>query len=152
MTPPPCLLTFWSRSGQSQGQGQVSALHRWFMQNSLKLNTCKTQLIVMGTRQMLQSVPPVTLTVSGSTIHESDRVRNLGVVMDRTLSYDNHIGQLVGRCTGLLIGLSHVRYRLPKETLTTIIVNTLVLSTEPSDTVSVSGVLRPPKTCLELKK
>ena len=48
--------------------------------------------------------------------------------MDRTLSYDYHIDQLVGRCTGLLIGLSHVRYRLPKETLTTI-VNALVLST-----------------------
>ena len=26
MTPPPCPLTFWSRSGQSQGQGQVSDL------------------------------------------------------------------------------------------------------------------------------
>ena len=48
--------------------------------------------------------------------------------MDRTLSYETHIDQLVGRCTGLLIGLSHARHRLPKETLTTII-NALVLST-----------------------
>ena len=106
----------------------LNTLHRWFMQNSLKLNSSKTQLIVLGTRQMLQSVPPVCLTVNGSTIQESDRVRNLGLVMDRTLSYELHIDQLVGRCTGLLIGLSHARYRLPKETLATI-VNALVLST-----------------------
>ena len=106
----------------------LNTRHRWFMQNSLKLNSSKTQLIVLGTRQMLQSVPPVCLTVNGSTIQESDRVRNLGLVMDRTLSYELHIDQLVGRCTGLLIGLSHARYRLPKETLATI-VNALVLST-----------------------
>ena len=65
------------------------------MQNSLKLNSSKTQLIVLGTRQMLQSVPPVSLTVNGSAIQESDRVRNLGLVMDRTLSYELHIHQLV---------------------------------------------------------
>ena len=103
-------------------------LHHWFMQNSMKLNACKTQLIVFGTRQMLRSLPPVSLTVNGNTIHESDRVKNLGLVMDRTLSYEPHIDQLVGRCTGLLIGLSHARHRLPRETLTTII-NALVLST-----------------------
>ena len=128
----------------------LNTLHRWFMQNSLKLNSSKTQLIVLGTRQMLQSVPPVCLTVNGSTIQESDRVRNLGLVMDRTLSYELHIDQLVGRCTGLLIGLSHARYRLPKETLATI-VNALVLSTVRY-CISVYMVLRLPKTCLGFKK
>ena len=98
------------------------------MRNSLKLNASKTQLIVLGTRQMLRSLSPISLSVNGSTIHESDRVKNLGLVMDHTLSYEPHIGQLVGRCTGLLIGLSHARHRQPKETLITII-NALVLST-----------------------
>ena len=94
----------------------------------MKLNASKTQLIVLGTRQMLRNMPPVSLTVNGAIIHESNRVKNLGLVIDRTLSYEPHIDQLVGRCTGLLIGLCHARHRLPKETLTTI-VNALVLST-----------------------
>ena len=41
-------------------------LHHWFMQNSMKLNACKTQLIVFGTRQMLRSMAPVSLTVNGT--------------------------------------------------------------------------------------
>ena len=105
----------------------LSTLYHWFTQNSMKLNSSKTQLIVLGTRQMLRGMPPVSLTVNGSTIHESDRVKNLGLVIDRTLSYELHIDQLVGRCTGLLVGLSHAKHRLPKEMLGNII-NALVIS------------------------
>ena len=109
-------------------EAALSTLHHWFAQNSMKLNSSKTQLIVLGTRQMLRGMPAVSLTVNGTTIHESDRVKNLGLVIDRTLSYEPHVDQLVGRCTGLLVGLSHARHRLPTEILVTII-NALVLST-----------------------
>ena len=105
----------------------LSTLHHWFAQNSMKLNSKKSQLLVLGTRQMLRDLPPISLSVHGSVIRECDRVKNLGLVMDRTLSYEPHIDQLVGRCTGLLIGLNHAKHRLPQEILVTVI-NALVLS------------------------
>ena len=63
-------------------------------------------------------MPPISLSVDGSVIHESNRFKNLGLVIDRSLNYELHIDQLVGRCTCLFIGLSHARHRLPKETRT----------------------------------
>ena len=47
--------------------------------------------------------------------------------MDRHLTFDTHIDQLVSRCTGILIALSHAKHSMPCEILADII-NALVLS------------------------
>ena len=47
--------------------------------------------------------------------------------MDRHLSFEPHVNQLVGKCTGLLIGLSHARHRLPHDMLPSL-VNGIVIS------------------------
>ena len=52
---------------------------------------------------------------------------NLGVVFDGTLSWDAHVSELSRRCTGLLIGLSHVRHYLPDGVTKTLVV-ALVMS------------------------
>lgn len=46
---------------------------------------------------------------------------------NRHLSFDDHISQLVARCTGVLIALSHSRHVLPSYTLA-FVVNALVVS------------------------
>ena len=105
----------------------LSTLYHWFTQNSMKLNSAKTQLLVLGSRQTLKQLPPVTLSVHGAIITESQRVKNLGLVLDKTLSFENHIDQIVGKCTGQLLGLHHARHRLPRDTLKPL-VSSLVLS------------------------
>ena len=54
-------------------------------------------------------------------------VNNLGLVFDRTLSWDAHVTLISRRCTGMLTGLSHVRHYLPDGVITTL-VSALVLS------------------------
>ena len=54
-------------------------------------------------------------------------VRNLGVVFDQFMTFTAHIDDVVRRCTGILIGLSHCRHSLPSATLTTL-VQSLVVS------------------------
>ena len=54
-------------------------------------------------------------------------MKNLGIVMDRHLHFEPHVNQLVSKCTGLLIGLSHARHRLPHDVLPAL-VNGLVIS------------------------
>ena len=61
------------------------------------------------------------------TIHESDTVRNLGLVMERSLRYDMHVKSVCGRCTGILLGQARVRRRVPKRVLPKL-VNGLVFS------------------------
>ena len=48
-------------------------------------------------------------------------MRNLGVVFDQNMTFAAHVDDVVRRCTGLLIGLSHSRHCLPQSTLATLV-------------------------------
>ena len=107
----------------------LTALHSWFRANSLKVNANKTQIIVFGNRQNLQNLPlgEVTVTFRGVSLQPSTEVKNLGIVFDSRLSWDQHISLLTRRCFGMPIGLVHLRHYLPETVLSTL-VSALVLS------------------------
>ena len=100
----------------------------WFLQNRMKVNAQKTELIMFGSRQNLQHIKdPPTVNFIGETIHPSSTVKNLGVIMDSTMTWAPHIDNLVAKCTGILIGILHLKQVLPKHLLVKI-VEALVLS------------------------
>ena len=105
----------------------LASLDSWFHSHGLKVNTGKTELISFGSRQNCRGLGPITIRFRESTIREGPTVKNLGVVFDRHLTWDPHVSALVQKCTGILIGLSHVRHQIPPELLPTL-VNALVLS------------------------
>ena len=61
------------------------------------------------------------INVNGVIAEEIPRVKNLGVGMDRHLTYEPHINQLVAKRTGLLVGLSHARHHIPHEVLAALV-------------------------------
>ena len=63
----------------------------------------------------------------GAAVSGSPTVRNLGVVFDQCMTFAAHTDDVVRRCTGILIGLSHSRHSLPRDTLSTL-VQSLVIS------------------------
>ena len=104
----------------------LSALSEWFSSHSMKVNSEKTQLIVFGTKAMLRDLPEVRLNFGASVICESRTVKNLGLVMDRFLTFDAHIDQLVGKCTGMLLALSHVKHCLPSDIIESLVMSLVV--------------------------
>ena len=105
----------------------LADLFRWFCSNGMKVNAQKTQLIVLGTSSMLRSLPPVSLKFNGTLVTESREVKNLGLTVDRSLSFQAHIDTITRKCTGILIALSHARHVIPGPALK-VIVESLVLS------------------------
>ena len=93
----------------------------WFCHNGMKLNAKKTQMLVLGTPAMLRNLPPVTLRFSGSVIPDSGVVKNLGVMLDRHLSFEAHVDYMTKKCTGILIALSHARHVVPRKTMKCIV-------------------------------
>ena len=87
----------------------------------MKINAQKTQLIVLGSRQNLQRLPPVTVQFMGAAVTGSTSVRNLGVMFDQCMTFSSHVSDLVQRCTGLLCGLAHSRHCLPQSVLVTLV-------------------------------
>ncbi|KAF0290419.1 RNA-directed DNA polymerase from mobile element jockey [Amphibalanus amphitrite] len=59
-------------------EDSLTSLSNWYGKNGLKINAAKTQLIVLGTREMTRRLPPISINFSGSTIASSSTVKNLG--------------------------------------------------------------------------
>ncbi|XP_029957253.1 uncharacterized protein LOC115395750 [Salarias fasciatus] len=61
----------------------------WMNHNFLKLNSDKTDIIIIGPHNITKSAQQFTL--DNSTLTPSPLIRNLGVLLDPTLSFDPHI-------------------------------------------------------------
>ena len=105
----------------------LHALSTWFHAHGLKLNASKTEILLLGTRQNTRGLPPVSVRVGGEAVQESRTVKNLGVLFDRHLTWDDHVSAVVRQCVGLLIGLRHRRHLLPRHVMR-VVVDGLVLS------------------------
>ena len=80
--------------------------------NRLKLNTDKTQIILLGTRQQLVKVKRKSVSLDGVDIPFSDDDTCLGVVFDNELKFCTHIKRLAGKCFYHLHHMRSVRRSL----------------------------------------
>ena len=62
-----------------------------------------------------------SISFAGATVHESTSVKNLGLVVDKHLSYHCHVNH-VSKCTGALPALNHAKHVLPPITLKPIVI------------------------------
>ena len=108
-------------------ESELERILDWFSQNLLKINASKTQVIVFGNRAMLRDMPQVSVKVANTQVAETQTVKNLGLVMDKHLTFQPHIDQLTIKCTGILMGLLHASHVIPRSVLK-IIVNALVMT------------------------
>ena len=67
------------------------------LQLQLHLNE-KTEVMLIGTRQKLSSIPVNTLQLDNTTVPLSDSVKILGVLLDSTQSMENFICQTSESC------------------------------------------------------
>ena len=64
---------------------------KWCSLNELPINPTKTKLLVVGTRQMINRLPTdFKLDFLGKQITPSPSGKDLGVVIDSQLTYDDH--------------------------------------------------------------
>ena len=108
-------------------ESALSSLGDYFHSNGLKANVAKFELLTLGTRQNLRSLPSFTVNFRGTSLTPTTVAKNLGVLFDQHLSWDAHVSAVSRKCCGILTGLSHLRHYLPPETLPEI-VNALVIS------------------------
>ena len=72
----------------------INQLDRWMSSNRLKLNSDKTQLIWLGSRQQLLKVNPDSILLGAFTVRFQSSVVDLGVVLDSNLSMRDHVSRL----------------------------------------------------------
>ena len=103
------------------------SIRNWCFDNGLLLNHDKTKLIIYGSRQMIAKLPEFRLSLLGKELEPSEFVKDLGVILDKNLTFNEHIIKTVSSCVSALGQISRVKHAFRKDTLITII-NSLVFS------------------------
>lgn len=99
----------------------IRDVRTWMAQNFLCLNDSKTEVIVFGSRQNLAKLSPVKLTIGEAVVEEVDNVRNLGAILDKTLSMKNHINKLCQSAWLHLRKIKQIKSYLDPKSLETLI-------------------------------
>ena len=92
--------------------------------NKLKLNDDKTEAMIVGTRQKLSQLPPsLHLQLDNTSIPISDSVKNLGVILDSSLSMSNFVSATAQACYFHLRHISQIRKYLSTEATAKLVVS-----------------------------
>jgi hypothetical protein len=108
-------------------EGCISLVCDWLAAKYLVLNGSKTEFILIGQPKLLAKLPPYTITVSGCVIPQSSTVRNLGVILDESLTMKPYVNKLRSSSYSALRLISRIRQSLNKKCCTSL-VRALVLS------------------------
>ena len=88
----------------------VTAIQRWVSANFLKLNARKTKAILLGSTRYVNDLlrkNAINLSVDGTRIELSSSVRDLGLIIGCTLSWNEHIREMARRISGVLWRLKY---------------------------------------------
>ena len=74
------------------------------MHNGLALNLGKSEVIMIGTSQAVAMANIKSVTVAGTIIAVSDKVKSLGIILDKCLAYVDQVNSI---CTTIHYHISH---------------------------------------------
>ena len=94
----------------------TQAVRDWFLDNGMLLNPDKSEVMLLGTRTQTQKfVHRSSVAVAGSNIKFSMKLKSLGVTLDQSLTFDDHIKNVVKASNFHIRALKHIRPMLSSE-------------------------------------
>ena len=72
-------------------ENDIEKIKMWMEDNQLKMNNAKTEFIVIGTSSSLQKNTLDHIEMGNTKIQQSSNIKFLGILLDETLSFKDHI-------------------------------------------------------------
>ena len=94
----------------------VSDIRKWMIQNMLKLNNDKTELIVFTSKYKQDLYNDLSITIGCTVMDCSSQVRDLGVIFDRALSLSQHVSYTSKTCRFHIRNISRIKKYILQET------------------------------------
>ena len=105
----------------------LTRIRNWCFDNQLMLNPNKTKLLVCGSNQMAAKTGNFQLSLLGKQLVPVEAARDLGVILDTSLTFNNHVTATVACCMSRLGQINGVKHCFDNRTLI-LIINALVFS------------------------
>ena len=90
----------------------ISDIRVWMIKNKLKINNSKAEFIVFRSPQAKQDLSSLSVSVGDSVIAQSSTVRDLGVIFDQFLNFDDYISTVCRSTHFHLRNIGKIRHLL----------------------------------------
>ena len=90
----------------------ISDIRVWMIKNKLKINDSKTEFIVFRSPQAKQDLSGLSVSVGDSVIAQSSKVRDLSVIFDHFLNFDDYLSGVCRSTHFHLRNIGRIRYLL----------------------------------------
>ena len=124
-------------------------ISQWCCKNSLLINTDKTKVLAVGVPQLLQKLSSFSITLFDKELTPVPVVKDLGVLLDTCLSYNEHITKTASNCLFKLQQINRIKHLLDRKTLL-LVINSFVLVN--FNIVQLFGVIRATAILTSYKK
>jgi hypothetical protein len=104
----------------------ISDIQNWMTENKLQLNSSKTEALLIGTKSKLSTVSANSLPLQDTSIPLSSEAKNLGVILDNTLSMQKHISSVCRTCYFQLRRIASVRNYLTTDAAAKLVTSTIL--------------------------
>ena len=104
-----------------QLQDCCSKVKNWMDYNRLKMNSDKTEFILIGSKQQLQKCNTKQININSENIIMSETIKYLGTWIDSNLSFRKHITERCKNAMWNLHKLKHIRKFLDQDTCHTLV-------------------------------
>ena len=111
---------------QAQLTGGLTDVLSWLHANFLILNLEKTKIMLVGTHQRTAEADDLVIEITNTRLERVNKFKYLGVLLDDTLSWKDHIEYIGNKISSRLGVLRRARKVLPKPTCL-MLYNTIVL-------------------------
>ena len=89
----------------------------WCCKNQLLINPEKTKFLMIGTQQLLRRLPnEIAIFFLRKEITPVSNAKDLGIILDSNLNYDQHIHQLTSSCMTKLCQINGVKNSYDRDT------------------------------------
>ena len=99
----------------------IADVRSWMLTHNLKINDCKTEFILIGTKKQQEKVSSMKIKVGKSNIPPSKQARNTGVIFDSNTSMIPHVNQICKIGYHQLARIRQIRKYLSNDTAATLV-------------------------------
>jgi hypothetical protein len=93
----------------------IDEIREFLQENKLCNNGDKTEFMVIGSKHNLQKLETNSITVNKTEIKAVDKVRNLGVMFDKTMNMELQVRSMCKKAYYNIKNIAHIRKSLSKE-------------------------------------